>query len=273
MKVSKERRPPCDRASRMLPARMANRTFAIGDVHGELQQLFALLGSFPELDAGDTIVFVGDYLDRGPQSAQVLDYVRTGLPAQTPAKVVALRGNHEDAWLKVVSNGWNAFVDPPGNGCLATLRSYLGGPLPVEDEQPKREELQPLRTGSFFPMDVLDWLGELPYFYEDEHAIYVHAGLTKHESGRWSHPSELADKTPLLWLRTEEFFLGYRGKRVVFGHTTTECLPQELSQYTPDDPTDLWAGENVIGIDTGCGSGGFLTAIELPALNVYESRG
>ena len=65
----------------------------------------------------------------------------------------------------------------------------------------------------------------------------------------------------------------YRGKRVVFGHTTTECLPQELSQYTPDDPTDLWAGENVIGIDTGCGSGGFLTAIELPALNVYESRG
>ena len=63
-----------------------------------------------------------------------------------------------------------------------------------------------------------------------------------------------------------------RGKRVVFGHTTTDLLPPELSQYTPDDPKDLWAYENVIGIDTGCGRGGFLTAIELPSLTPYESR-
>jgi serine/threonine protein phosphatase 1 len=49
-------------------------------------------------------------------------------------------------------------------------------------------------------------------------------------------------------------------------------LPPELSGYTPEDPTDLWAGENCVGIDTGCGNGGFLTALELPAMNVYESR-
>jgi serine/threonine protein phosphatase 1 len=251
---------------------MANRTFAIGDVHGELGHLFTLLSSFPELDEQDTIVFLGDYLDRGPQSAQVLDYVRSVLPTQTRARVVALRGNHEDAWLKVVSHRWDAFVDPPGNGCLATMRSYTGGPQPAEGEMPRVDEREALRTGSFIPMDVLDWLSELPYWYEDEHAIYVHAGLMKHKDGHWEHPSQMDDMTPLLWLRTEEFFLRYRGKRVIFGHTSTECLPQELSQYTPDDPTDLWAGENVIGIDTGCGSGGFLTAIELPAMNVYESR-
>ena len=64
----------------------------------------------------------------------------------------------------------------------------------------------------------------------------------------------------------------YRGKTVVFGHTVTSTLPEELSNYTPDDPTDLWAGENVIGIDTGCGKGGFLTAIEFPDLVVWESR-
>ena len=46
----------------------------------------------------------------------------------------------------------------------------------------------------------------------------------------------------------------------------------ELSGYTPEDPSDLWAGDNVVGIDTCCGNGGFLTAFELPALNVYESR-
>ena len=62
------------------------------------------------------------------------------------------------------------------------------------------------------------------------------------------------------------------GKPVVFGHTRTEFLPQELSKYTPEDPTDLFAGENVLGIDTGCGNGGFLTGIELPGLRVYESR-
>ncbi len=135
----------------------------------------------------------------------------------------------------------------------------------------KTEELPAILKGTFFPPDVVAWMRELPYWYEDEHAIYVHAGLPHGESG-FPHPSELEDKTPLLWIRTSDFFEHYRGKRVVFGHTATECLPQELSSYTPEDPTDLWAGENVIGIDTGCGKGGFLTAVEFPALHVYESR-
>jgi serine/threonine protein phosphatase 1 len=76
----------------------------------------------------------------------------------------------------------------------------------------------------------------------------------------------------LLWLRTAEFFRSYRGKRIVVGHTTTDCLPPELSTYTPEDPTDMWVSESVLAIDTGCGKGGFLTAVELPAMKVYESR-
>ena len=52
----------------------------------------------------------------------------------------------------------------------------------------------------------------------------------------------------------------------------TELLPNELSSYTPEDPTDLWAGPSCVGLDTGAGKGGFLTAIELPARAVYESR-
>lgn len=86
------------------------------------------------------------------------------------------------------------------------------------------------------------------------------------------HPREVKAPIAMLWCRDEDFFRNYRGKRVVFGHTRTEYLPPELSGYTPEDPTDLWAGVNVVGIDTGCGKGGFLTALELPALNVYESR-
>ncbi|HEV8550057.1 MAG TPA: metallophosphoesterase family protein [Polyangiaceae bacterium] len=250
---------------------MTGRTFAIGDIHGETTHLFKLLSCLPKLETTDTIVFLGDYLDRGPKSKDVVEYVRT-LHERTPAKIVALRGNHEDAWLRVCQRGWDEFVLPPGNGCLAVLRSYTGGPVPKEGEKPQPEEMMELTTGMFFPDEVVSWLDGLPYFYEDEHAIYVHAGLPAGKDGGFLHPAEVADPIVLLWIRTEAFFREYRGKRVVFGHTRTEFLPQELSNYTPDDPTDLWAGENVVGIDTGCGSGGFLTCLELPAMNVYESR-
>jgi serine/threonine protein phosphatase 1 len=250
---------------------MAGRTFAIGDIHGELQHLYTLLSSFPPLDEGDTLVFLGDYLDRGAKSRQVIEFLRRYLPNETRARLVALRGNHEDAWLKVIAEGWPGFVLPFNNGCLATLRSFTGGPPPEPDEVFTKEEAKALMSGTFLPEDVVSWMKQLPYFSEDEHAIYVHAGIPKRD-GRFPHPSEVEDKTPLLWIRTTEFFEKYRGKRVVVGHTTTDTLPQDLSSYTPDDPTDLWAGEAVIAIDTGCGQGGFLTAIEFPSMTVYESR-
>ena len=111
----------------------------------------------------------------------------------------------------------------------------------------------------------------LPYFYEDEHAIYVHAGLPHDDLG-FPHPAQVKTPAALLWCRDEAFFRSYKGKLVVFGHTVTELLPPELSSYTPEDPTDIWAGPCTIGLDTGCGKGGFLTGLELPSLRVYESR-
>jgi serine/threonine protein phosphatase 1 len=249
---------------------MAQRTFAIGDIHGETKHLYKLMSCLPKLDAQDTVVFLGDYIDRGPASAEVVEFVRT-LHQKTPAKIVALRGNHEDAWLRVIDRGWDEFVTPPGNGCLAAFRSYAGGPVPREDERPLQSEAELFTSGEFFPKVVVDWFRALPYWYEDEHAIYVHAGLPRGSEG-FVHPGKVEDPIVLLWLRDDYFFRNYRGKLVVFGHTRTEYLPPELSGYTPEDPTDLWAGENVVGIDTGCGNGGFLTALELPAMNVYESR-
>jgi len=251
---------------------MAGRTFAIGDIHGELDQLFLLLAKLPTLNVKDTLVFLGDYVDRGPKSAQVVEYLRNTIHSQTRAKIVALKGNHEAAWLRIVDIGWPEFVMPVGNGCLPTLRSYTGGPVPAEDEfaaDPQEGAL--LLSGKFLPKEVVEWFDSLAYWYEDEHAIYVHAGLVQVD-GAWAHPSELTNMDPLLWSRKQEFFKDYRGKRVVFGHTGPDYLPQEFSKYTPEDPTDLFAGENCIGIDTGCGNGGFLTAIELPSLRVYESR-
>jgi serine/threonine protein phosphatase 1 len=249
---------------------VAHRTFAIGDIHGELDHLRALVAKLPMLDRDDTLVFLGDYLDRGPKSEEVVRVVRA-LDRDLGCHVVTLRGNHEDAWLRVIDRGWPEFVFPPQNGCLATMRSYTNGPVPERDQMPGEDEADALFRGTFFPDEVVAWMRGLPWWYEDAHAIYVHAGLLR-KDGEFRHPEHTEPRTALLWTRTEELFTEYRGKRVVIGHTKTEYLPPELSGHTPEDPADLWAGDCVIAVDTGCGSGGFLTAVELPSLRVYESR-
>jgi serine/threonine protein phosphatase 1 len=233
----------------------------------------------PPLDENDTIVFLGDYVDRGPQSKEVVEMVRD-LQRRAPMKVVTLRGNHEDGWLRALSGGWPEFVMPPGNGCLAAMRSYTGEPF-REGDRPTREELMAMQSGSFFPPEVVDWMMSLGYYYEDEHAIYVHAGLVEEPTtnadgtpgpSKWKHPGQTENQTLLLWVRTMKFFLEYKGKLVVVGHTTTDNLPPELDKYSPEDAADTWASENVIVIDTGAGKGGFLTCLELPARKTWESR-
>ena len=247
------------------------RTFAIGDIHGDLAHLQVLFQRLPALTKDDTVVFLGDYIDRGPNSAGVVTWVREFIQT-SEAKVVALRGNHEDAWLQVVDEGWPEFIWPRGNGCLECYRSFTGGDVPDEEQQPTDEEYEAMCAGKFLPKEVISRKRELPFFYEDEHAIYVHAGI-KREGDGFPHPSKIEPPRALLWLRDRDFFENYRGKLVVFGHTTTRTLPNELSTHTPDDPTDLWAGPSCVGLDTACGKGGFLTAFELPAKKVYESRG
>ena len=242
-----------------------DRTFIVGDIHGDLDALNTLMSRLPTLDIGDTLVFLGDYIDRGPASAEVVESVRVVIPESVDAKVVPLRGNHEDAWLQVIDEGWPGFVLPPNNGCRACLRSFRPGIAP-------REENIQLLTGGFFPREVVAWMRELPFWYEDDLGIYIHAGLSRID-GRWPHPSEVKNPRELLWARSQDFFVNYVGKPIVVGHTVTRTLPPELDQFTPEDPDDLfWAGNSAYAIDTGAGKGGFLTALELPSGTVYESR-
>ena len=115
------------------------------------------------------------------------------------------------------------------------------------------------------PPAVARWLATLPTWYEDEHAIYVHAGLDG-EGAAWKHPRDGAER-PLLWMREPDFYTQYQGKTVVFGHTPVTDLP-------PADPAraTVWRRGPLWGIDTGAGRGGHLSAIELPSGRIVDSR-
>jgi serine/threonine protein phosphatase 1 len=249
------------------------RTFAIGDIHGDLAALDTLLGRLPRLGPDDTVVFLGDYVDRGPQSKQVIDRVR-GLEHEIQAKVVALRGNHEDLWIQCFEEPNAGFLLPVGNGCGAMFRSFTdGAPLSPESSLEATEFARFIDVKRWLPEEIVTWMQSLPIWFEDDHAIYVHAALDG-EGAEWLHPSKGRAK-PVMWGREPDFFANYRGKTVVFGHTTVADLP--LDHIGPvqklfDDPGDVWLRGNLVGIDTGCGKGGFLSAIELPAGRVYESR-
>lgn len=247
---------------------MGKRTIAIGDIHGDLGHLHALWSKLPVLAIGDTVVFLGDYVDRGPDSRGVIEFVRK-LHGETSARVVALMGNHEqmliDAYDGVEPDG----LLPPSNGVMATYLSFTG-----EEREGSAAQLERmLKIREWLPTEIYEWMKGLTRWYEDEYAIYVHAGL-EGEGAVWLHP-EKSDEMSLLWMREPDFWTQYTGKRIVFGHTATSYLPCDHLNFVEnifDDKRDVWFRNDLIGIDTGCGKGGFLSAIELPGLKVYESR-
>lgn len=171
-------------------------TYAIGDVHGEATLLRRLLAMLPLRDE-DTIVFLGDYLDRGEDSAGVVTTLRE--LARRHRSCIFLRGNHEDAWL----TQWDGvrFRRAPDIDGAAKAWADFGGAVPFE---------------------VGHWLEGTVVEYEDEHAYYVHAGVV---------PGKPVWRTPgLLKLWGANGFLESDydwGKPVVFGHWQ---LPEPLMQ-------------------------------------------
>jgi serine/threonine protein phosphatase 1 len=138
-----------------------------------------------------------------------------------------------------------------------------------------REETYALlgRPKEWLPKEHVDWFRSLAVWYEDEHAIYVHAGLDG-KNGVWKHPTQGRD-VAMLWTRNSDFWVQYEGKTVCFGHTTVDCLPNDhLSwlQQIFDKKDDVWKRGALVGLDTASGKGGFLSAVQLPRRKVYESR-
>ena len=199
-------------------------TYAIGDIHGCLDKLRSLLLRCEKHADGRSLalVFVGDYIDRGPQSSAVIDCL-IDLKAQHGERVVALMGNHEAMALAAIDGSgptrlWLA------QGGVATLKSYG------------------IAEARELPRGHVDWLRALPLSYDDGRRFFVHAGVNP------ATPLKAQDDFDLLWIR--EPFLSHRGdygRLIVHGHAP-------LLDGVPD------LHGNRLNLDTGAVFGGPLTA-------------
>jgi serine/threonine protein phosphatase 1 len=202
-------------------------TFAVGDIHGCFDKLRALLRACDDLGAGHDVryVFVGDYIDRGPDARQVIDLLM--VKQRTAAsQFVCLRGNHEQLLTGAAAAGRSDrdLMQWWANGGEQTLDSYG------------------VKDPSALPSHHLAWIKALPLRFADPKRLYVHAGLRPDVA--------LADQTEddLLWIR--EPFLSsntHYGALVVHGHTPTASGRPDLRA-------------NRLNLDTGACFGGELTA-------------
>lgn len=208
-----------------------NKIYAVGDIHGCYDKLIALMDKIDIDFESDILVFLGDYIDRGPQSYEVVEYLAN--LKSIHSNTVFLKGNHEEMLEKYL-NGKDR-VSYLVNGGQQTLESYMNRPR-AEDEPP-------------IPRKHLDFYNHLKIFYETESYIFVHAGLKN------KVPVEKQKTEDLLWIRKRFIESKYDfGKMVVFGHTPLH------------EPLML---PNKIGIDTGAVYGNKLTCVRLPELVFY----
>ncbi|MFC1669436.1 metallophosphoesterase family protein [Spirochaetota bacterium] len=215
--------------------------YIIGDIHGYLNELVNLFRKIVNLIThDDTLIFLGDYIDRGKQSFEVIEYV---IALSKKYRVVFLKGNHEDNMLKYFE-GDDEVGGFLNNGGIATIKSYEKN------------------CGSFtLPRSHRVFFDKLEYYYEGDDFIAAHAGLNPKEE-------KLSRQKPydLIWIR-DEFFRAKKKweKTVIFGHTPTVQLPGDGLIYTDEE-------HNIIGIDSGVIHGGPIACLRWPDKEQYFSK-
>ena len=213
---------------------MSARTIAIGDIHGCAVALFALLDRLQPTPR-DTIVLLGDYVDRGPDSRAVLERL-IALTGQ--CTVVPILGNHEEMLLAARSDA-DALQGWLRCGGVATVDSYGQGTHPRS-----------------FPADHIAFLESCRPYYETDRHVFLHAN--------YDPDGPLDQQTPLMlrWCSLRDSTPARRhisGKTVILGHT-------------PQENGDVLDRDFFVCIDTYCYGGGWLTAMDVEGKTFWQAN-
>jgi serine/threonine protein phosphatase 1 len=207
--------------------------FAIGDIHGCLGKLRRLVEKIPFDPENDICIFLGDYIDRGPDSYGVVSFLIDF--KKKFERTIFLKGNHEQMFEWYLA------------GESRQMFLVNGGKETVQDYHRHCESKSPL----VLPPSHVSFYRSLRLYFESDDHIFVHAGLKE------SVPLESQVPEDLLWIR-RNFIVSKHdfGKRVIFGHTPF---------------TNPYIQPNKIGIDTGAVYGNKLTCLQLPEIVFYHS--
>jgi serine/threonine protein phosphatase 1 len=228
---------PADPVAMMAPRAPAERLAVVGDIHGCAALLDRLMARI-DAAAPDRLVFVGDYVDRGEDSAAVLDRLH-GLARSQDGKAVFLKGNHEEMMLR--------FLDAPTAeaarwlrfGGLQTLASFGIGGLGANPDEAGAIKARDALARALGP-DMLAWLRGLPLSYVSGNVAVVHAAANP------AKPIEAQSEQALLWGQPG-FLRSPRGDGiwVIHGHVVVDAVQPEAGR---------------IGVDTGAYATGRLSA-------------
>ena len=230
-----------------------SRVLAIGDVHGMYQKLIKLMDKIRFNPDEDLLIFLGDYIDRGPDPGRCLQYI-FALQQQYPDVVVCLMGNHEvmmsSYFMQKRGNYNNLIVDYAGswldNGGLETLKQ-----LDEMDADTKEELLQ--------------WVMNLPVKFQYQDYFFCHAGVDP------DVPLAVQNEFDMLW-RRQQWWEQYKGEEtLVVGHTPVQKV-MKLTGKERRTPKPLFLANHVIMCDTGAYmSGGKLSCIDVLAGKVWQA--
>lgn len=223
--------------------------WAIGDVHGEAGKLNKLLDALPR-GPEDYTVFLGDYIDRGQDSAGAVRRALAEYDA-APERTILLWGNHEDmaaahySFKRPSSFEYDPF-DWYRNGGIEAMKSF-GYDIP----DLFRADCPPEFARLFGVLQTY-WKAPEEVFPDLAHCLWVHAGVLPDK------PVEELTGDTLLWIRQDFLYYPDRlGRLVIHGHT-----PVRAPRVEPDK----------IGIDTGAVFGGPLTALQMPERVIYQTK-
>jgi serine/threonine protein phosphatase 1 len=200
--------------------------YALSDIHGYLELLKQNMNIIDlESNVENKVIFLGDYIDYGKESCQVLEYI-FNLQRKYPSQVIVLRGNHEDMFLEWISNPEENVYWLNEDEDLITTRTFitkeqLENVLDMIKNKEKIQEISKVlaKMIKINHKDLIIWLKNLKYFYETENQIFVHAGIVEEEKEYWKIGSSN-------YLFTSKFppQKGYFIKDIIAGHVGTKSI-------------------------------------------------